>query len=313
MPPPFVPISTTALTHGSSRCAVWSWSLSGVLHVAAIGTLAYTSSLWMTPMWQALPTRDGHHSIELVAQLAAPQSAPSITVIEPLPDPEPPVERSIDDATEPLAPTSVADRQTPQRNESAAADRSMNPSDLPTESIDTAVGRAELAVTPPPVTRREPDAGNPKVADQGPPPLRSANSPRKTTPPANLPPVAAEPVPADANQPSQASQAQPASRRADGTEAEPVPRALFNPPPEYPAAALQARIEGRVVVRVSLTEAGKVATVAVQTSSGHAALDAAALAAVRKWRFEPTTDARGTAVRSRVLAVPVRFQIEQMP
>ena len=68
-------------------------------------------------------------------------------------------------------------------------------------------------------------------------------------------------------------------------------------PPAYPRAARRAREEGRVVLRVELDESGRVVNAAVATSSSSAALDEAALAAVRTWRCAPPRRG-GVAVRA---------------
>jgi protein TonB len=80
-----------------------------------------------------------------------------------------------------------------------------------------------------------------------------------------------------------------------------------NLPPLYPADALQARIEGRVLLRVKVTAEGRVEKLAVERSAGWPSLDQAALAAVRDWRFFPARRA-GVPVAFEVI-VPVRFSI----
>jgi TonB family protein len=64
------------------------------------------------------------------------------------------------------------------------------------------------------------------------------------------------------------------------------PKKLVNVAPEYPAAALEAKVQGVVVVDVILDAAGVPAD--VQVLKGVPELDAAAVEAVRQWRFEPT-------------------------
>ncbi|HLU40385.1 MAG TPA: TonB family protein [Planctomycetota bacterium] len=58
-----------------------------------------------------------------------------------------------------------------------------------------------------------------------------------------------------------------------------------NPPPAYPWLARRRGWEGTVVVQVRVDADGAVGAAAVVRSSGRAALDEAALAAVRTWRF----------------------------
>jgi periplasmic protein TonB len=78
-----------------------------------------------------------------------------------------------------------------------------------------------------------------------------------------------------------------------------------NPPPRYPESARRAKQEGRVMVRASVSAEGRVQSVRIQRSSGHAVLDRAALDAVRKWRFVPQ-QVNGQSQASEV-DVPVNF------
>jgi protein TonB len=57
--------------------------------------------------------------------------------------------------------------------------------------------------------------------------------------------------------------------------------------PEYPQRAQQRRIEGKVLLRIAITNRGAVSSVEVVESSGHSILDRAAVAGVEKWVFEP--------------------------
>ena len=62
------------------------------------------------------------------------------------------------------------------------------------------------------------------------------------------------------------------------------------------------------MVRAHVTARGTVASAEVETSSGHAALDRAALEAVKRYRYAPARRA-GRAVAYDV-RVPVLFQLE---
>jgi protein TonB len=64
---------------------------------------------------------------------------------------------------------------------------------------------------------------------------------------------------------------------------------LSNPPPAYPMVARQRGQEGRVLLRVTIGGDGAVRVARVKVSSGFAALDDAALNAVRKWVFMPAS------------------------
>jgi TonB family protein len=64
------------------------------------------------------------------------------------------------------------------------------------------------------------------------------------------------------------------------------PQTLFANPASYPPAAARAHMEGVVIVDVIVTETGEVVEPRVIQSAGEI-LDAAALSAVRRWRFTP--------------------------
>jgi protein TonB len=83
---------------------------------------------------------------------------------------------------------------------------------------------------------------------------------------------------------------------------------LANRPPRYPLQARRRGIEGRVVLRVSVTVGGQAKAVTVHQSSGYAMLDRAAKAAVVRWRFQPATQA-GKPVPGTVDA-PVAFRLK---
>lgn len=93
-----------------------------------------------------------------------------------------------------------------------------------------------------------------------------------------------------------------------GAQVDELPRKLpANASPVYPADALSAGVQGRVLLKVDVQKDGGVSSARIEASSGHPSLDQAALAAVRNWRFDPARRA-GIAVAYEVL-VPVRFSI----
>lgn len=71
------------------------------------------------------------------------------------------------------------------------------------------------------------------------------------------------------------------------------PRVVSAVQPKYPSSARSAGIEGVVGVKMLVNASGKVENAFVVRSSGNAALDEAALAAVYKWRFSPAKDKFG--------------------
>ena len=136
-----------------------------------------------------------------------------------------------------------------------------------------------------------------------------------SAPPVESPPVESRRLPRAAASPARLAVAEveppvaPASRRnARGARVDEWPRSLpQNSPPEYPAAARAQRHIGVVVLSVLVNSEGNVERLTVESSSGHAALDHSALAAVRRWQFSPARLA-GQPIATTV-RVPVRFSI----
>ena len=79
-------------------------------------------------------------------------------------------------------------------------------------------------------------------------------------------------------------------------------------PPLYPRRALDLGQQGTAILHVEVNHDGFTRTLKVAQSSGHRLLDRAALAAVRKWEFEPT-QMNGERITSWV-RVPVSFIIQ---
>jgi TonB family protein len=77
--------------------------------------------------------------------------------------------------------------------------------------------------------------------------------------------------------------------------------ALYAPPPQYPSAARARHLTGAGVFACNLRPDGTVASVDVVKSTGHDALDDAAISALRRWKFKP-----GGA---HVVRVPLAFTI----
>lgn len=76
-------------------------------------------------------------------------------------------------------------------------------------------------------------------------------------------------------------------------------------PFRYPARAWRDGAGGTAVVRIHITEAGAVDSVEVARSSGHAALDSAALADARRLRYRPAR--RGETPVDVWATLPVRY------
>ncbi|MBI3902721.1 MAG: energy transducer TonB [Nitrosomonadales bacterium] len=78
-------------------------------------------------------------------------------------------------------------------------------------------------------------------------------------------------------------------------------------PPDYPLLSKRRNEQGKVMLRVELGEDGRVANVAVKTSSNYQRLDDAALNAVKTWRCKPSVR-NGVAVRA-VAMQPFNFML----
>jgi protein TonB len=125
------------------------------------------------------------------------------------------------------------------------------------------------------------------------PPLSATSTPVSKTSALRVPPSAVAMPPSIAN----------------AGQLDEIPATIHSPRPEYPAEALAAGVEGRVVLRVELDRRGEVARATVITSSGHTSLDEAAKQAVAQWRFEAATRL-GIPVAT-AIGVPITFRIER--
>lgn len=83
---------------------------------------------------------------------------------------------------------------------------------------------------------------------------------------------------------------------------------LRNPPPRYPLIARRNGEQGTVTLKVLVTREGLPANISVDTTSGSANLDQAAVEAVKSWRFAPARQG-AQAVEAWVL-VPIVFRLE---
>ena len=166
------------------------------------------------------------------------------------------------------------------------------PPDLPPPEIPLA--KVELPPPPelpPPEIPVEPKPTKPAPSKPKPRPQQAAPAPRRAPP--------AEPA-AD-SQPQQTAAAPAAPRTVSASQL----GYLVAPSPAYPARSRKAGEEGLVTVRVLVDVTGRPAQVSLQKSSGHAALDAAAVSAVRAAQFRPYTE-RGLAQAVWVI-VPINF------
>lgn len=79
----------------------------------------------------------------------------------------------------------------------------------------------------------------------------------------------------------------PATETAPATPADIVARPLEQPKPRYPRRALEREREGTVRVRLTIAPDGSVSEAVVVAAEPPGLFDAAALEAVRRWRYHP--------------------------
>ena len=86
-------------------------------------------------------------------------------------------------------------------------------------------------------------------------------------------------------------QAQQAAAPAPAPAAAPTLRPLSTPAPAYPVEALRAAVQGEVQVEFTVSPDGSVSDARVVRADPPRVFDRAAVAAVRRWRFEPIAEA----------------------
>jgi protein TonB len=146
-------------------------------------------------------------------------------------------------------------------------------------------------VAPPPVGTAPREAESPYVAPAPlPAPLRPVEAPVVAAAPAPVAPPPALPAPP--------APIAPPIFHADY---------LNNPPPVYPPLSRRMGEEGRVVLRVFVSEQGLPKDIQVRTSSGYSRLDEAASSTVRQWRFVPAR--RGDVAVGAWVLVPISFSL----
>ena len=84
------------------------------------------------------------------------------------------------------------------------------------------------------------------------------------------------------------------------------PRKVKHVAPVYPELAIRTRLSGMVIVECVIDTGGRVTSARVLR--GHPLLDAAAVAAVEQWGYEPTR-LNGVPVAVQ-MTVTVRFQVK---
>ena len=81
-----------------------------------------------------------------------------------------------------------------------------------------------------------------------------------------------------------------------------------NPKPVYPRLAIKQRLQGDVILAVSIQPTGAVSRITLKRSSGFKLLDSAAMDAVRHWRYEPLPEDALPVTRSD--QIPINFRLK---
>lgn len=138
------------------------------------------------------------------------------------------------------------------------------------------------------------------------PPLEKKPEPKpeQPKPVQRKPPAPVPQAPVD-NQPQQAAPAPTAAPRVVSASQLGF---LVAPNAIYPTRSRKAGEQGSVMVRVFVDVAGRPAQVTLETSSGHPALDEAALSAVRGAQFRPYSE--GGVAKTVWVRVPINFVLQ---
>ncbi len=268
--------------------SMWRWSMwsrvGASLGASAAGHVGVLAWLAVAP-WAVsahwLPVESGKASLALQASVASSPWEPAVEIeLAPAqpelpPRPQPAESREPAPLPEAVAAVSVG-RRLPE-----LPTRASEPGRISPDMVGVASPRAALDARP----ATTPQVGAPPAASLS---KTSACRDRLLT---TMAPASAASAASSASRPSQGATAQIASP-------------VYNPAPTYPPEALAARQTGRVLLHVALGPDGAVVSVELSGSSGAAALDEAAMEAVRRWRFssDPSQPVRH-------IAVPVRFTI----
>src|SRR5690606_24490258 len=116
-----------------------------------------------------------------------------------------------------------------------------------------------------------------------------------------------KPVAGQVRVPVQFAMHEPSQPEADAGER--PAQIIAAQPPKYPKDAAENRVEGRVMLIVDIAADGSVTGATVERSAGDASLDAAALEAVRQWRFQPGMKG-GKAIAGKA-RMPIDFAMDK--
>jgi periplasmic protein TonB len=163
------------------------------------------------------------------------------------------------------------------------------PAPAPPEPVKNKAVTLPPAPQPLAIADTSPMPNAPVVAPAPPAPLPPMNAPVAAVAPPAAPPAAPAPAP------------KVELPRSDADY-------LNNPKPPYPPVSKRMGEQGRVVVRVFVSEDGQPQKSELRTSSGFDRLDATAVATVMRWRFRPGM--RGGVPEAMWVSVPIDFTLD---
>ena len=118
---------------------------------------------------------------------------------------------------------------------------------------------------------------------------------------------AAAPLAAQPSAPTPAAEpGMPATAR--NTDADYKAAYLNNPRPAYPLLAIRQGAQGQVLLLAEVLAEGRAGRIELEKSSGHALLDAAAMNAVRAWRFSPAR--KNGLLTVQTVRIPIHFNLK---
>ena len=121
-------------------------------------------------------------------------------------------------------------------------------------------------------------------------------------------------APATATVAAQSSALTPAAEpempaAALNTDADYKAASLNNPRPAYPLLAIRQGAQGQVLLLAEVLAEGRAGRIELEKSSGHALLDAAAMNAVRAWRFTPAR--KDGLLTTQTVRIPIHFNLKE--
>lgn len=181
---------------------------------------------------------------------------------------------------------------------------SMQASILPPSPLPMAAPEPAKPAPPKPQMRAQPVKPTPR------PPVLVSQHVQPTSAPVSVAPAPPAPpapsAPAQEAAPARSDKAAPSGAPASAPRFDAA--YLNNPAPAYPAVSRRLGEEGRVLLAVQVDADGAPRQVRIARSSGYPRLDAAALAAVEKWRFVPARQGEHSVAAS--VNVPMHFRLD---